>query len=70
MCGFGGGGSQPASRTILAAPDTGASRRRGDLEARLRRLRAGAAADVLTGPMGVPAGPGAAGLTDTLGGTG
>lgn len=50
---------------ILAAPDNREAIAQGDLEARLRRRRAGAAAHVLTGPMGIPSGQG---TTAQLGG--
>lgn len=48
----------PVVAPILAAPSD-AARREGDVEARLRRMRAGAAADVLTTPQGLAAGGGA-----------
>jgi hypothetical protein len=50
----------PAARAI-AAPDNREALMQADLEARIRRRRAGAAANVLTGPMGIP-------VTSTLGG--
>ena len=49
------------SRTPLAAYDNQQAQQQGDIEARLRRRRAGAAADVLTGATGIPA-------TTTMGG--
>jgi len=39
----------------LAARDNTEATRTADIEARLRRRRAGAAADILTGPRGIPA---------------
>lgn len=45
----------------IAAYDNQEATQQADIEARLRRRRAGAAADVLTGPSGIPA-------TRTLGG--
>lgn len=45
----------------VAAIDNSAAIQQADLEARLRRRRAGAAADILTSPVGIPA-------TRTLGG--
>lgn len=45
----------------VAAIDNKEAIQQSDLEARLRKRRAGAAADVLTGPRGIPA-------TPTLGG--
>lgn len=53
--------ASPASR-LIAAPTNAAAIREGDAVARLRRARAGAAADILTSPVGIPA------ATDTLGG--
>ena len=46
----------------IAAFDNSEALAAGDIEARLRRRRAGAAANVLTGPSGIPA-------TPTLGGS-
>ncbi|WP_172600808.1 hypothetical protein [Cereibacter sphaeroides] len=45
----------------VAAVDNSEALAQADIEARLRKRRAGAAADVLTGPTGIPA-------TQTLGG--
>lgn len=45
----------------LASTDNREALAQADLEARLRKRRAGAAADVLTGPAGIPA-------TATMGG--
>lgn len=39
---------------IIAAPDNAEANRQGDIEARLRRRRAGAAANLLTSPTGIP----------------
>lgn len=40
---------------IMADPNGNEASNQADIEARLRRRRAGAAADVLTGPRGIPA---------------
>lgn len=48
-------------RTPLAAYDNQDALKQGNLEARLRRLKAGAAANILTSAVGIPA-------TATLGG--
>lgn len=48
-------------RPQVAAYDNQEATQQADIEARLRRRRAGAAADILTGPMGIPS-------TRTLGG--
>ena len=45
---------QQPSVTRLAAPTSEAARRESDFERILRRSRAGAAADVLTTPLGLP----------------
>lgn len=45
----------------VAMPDNEEAIRQADIEARLRRRRSGAAADVLTSPVGIPS-------TRTLGG--
>ena len=45
----------------VAAYDNTEAQAQGDMEARLRRKRAGAAADILTSPIGIPA-------TKTMGG--
>lgn len=42
------------SMQAIAAPDNAEATRRGSMEARLRRARSGAAANVLTGPSGIP----------------
>lgn len=52
---------KPAVQQI-AATDNAQAYIEADIEQRLRRRRAGAAADVLTGPGGIPA-------TPTMGGT-
>ena len=41
----------------VASYDNAEAQTAGDMEQRLRRRRAGAAADVLTGPGGIPATP-------------
>lgn len=43
----------PAASRI-AAPTSDAAQREGDFERILRRARSGAAADILTGPLGLP----------------
>lgn len=43
-----------AAPTIIPATDNGEANRQATLERSLRRRRAGAAADVLTGPAGIP----------------
>lgn len=49
---------KPAPATpIIAGTDTAEAARMADIEARLRRRRAGAAAHVLTSPTGIPATP-------------
>jgi hypothetical protein len=45
--------SVPAQR--VAASDNTEANQQADIEARLRRLRAGAAANILTGQNGIPA---------------
>lgn len=50
----------PAAQQI-AAYDNSDATKQADIEARLRRRRSGAAADILTGPTGIPS-------TATLGG--
>lgn len=46
----------PDTNPILPAVDNSEAQREADLEASLRRRRAGAAANVLTSPTGIPAG--------------
>ncbi len=46
-----------APRTPVASTDNAEALATARAESRLRRRRAGAAADVLTGPMGIPATP-------------
>lgn len=50
------------SAARVAATDNTEATHQADIEARLRRRRAGAAANVLTGPAGIPA------ATSTMGG--
>jgi len=62
MCIFGGGGGGATAQSRptpvpLAATDNSEAVRTGNLEARIRRRRAGAAANILTGPTGIPASP-------------
>jgi hypothetical protein len=40
---------------LIAAPDNTEAIQQGELEAMLRRRRAGAAANILTSPVGIPA---------------
>ena len=56
-------GMKAQSQPQVAAYDNAEALRQGDLEARLRRRRAGAANDILTSPVGIPAG-----TTATMGG--
>jgi|GEM_PF-1142098 len=44
----------PSVRQIIPAADNGEANREADMEAALRRRRRGAAADILTGPAGIP----------------
>ncbi len=60
MCLFSKAPATPAPAIIPAGTNL-ASKRQGDIEARLRQMRAGAAANILTSPRGIPA-------TSTLGG--
>lgn len=55
------GGSPKIAAPPVAAIDNSEAARQADLESRLRRRRAGAASDILTGPTGIPS-------TATLGG--
>lgn len=50
-----------AARPKIAAVDNGEAIQQGDIEARLRRRRGGAANDILTSAVGIP-------VTRTLGG--
>lgn len=45
----------PAPTPIIAGTDTAEAGMAADIEARLRRRRAGAAANILTSPVGIPA---------------
>ena len=52
------GGKPPTTAMaapIIAAPDNREAIAQGEMEARLRRMRAGAAANILTSPVGIPA---------------
>ncbi len=60
MCLFQKKDAAPAPAIIPAGTNL-ASQRQGDIEARLRKFRAGAAANILTSPRGIPA-------TNTMGG--
>ncbi|MEO1637763.1 MAG: hypothetical protein AAFU41_00780 [Pseudomonadota bacterium] len=46
-----------AAPQVIAAPDNSEATRQADAEARLRRRRRGAAADVLTSASGIPSQP-------------
>jgi len=46
-----------AAAPIIASPGNAESSRQADMEARLRRRRAGAAANVLTSARGIPSTP-------------
>lgn len=50
-----------AAQPKIAAVDNTEAIRQGDMEAKLRRQRGGAARDILTSPIGIP-------VTPTLGG--
>lgn len=57
MCMFGRQSSPaPAAPRMLASTDSREARDQGRLEDALRRRRAGAAANILTSPIGIPAG--------------
>lgn len=43
-----------AAAPIIAAPGSASETQSADIEARLRKRRAGAAADILTSPVGIP----------------
>lgn len=53
-------------KPIIASTDSPEAARAADMAERLRRLRAGAAANILTGPVGIPFQPAA--TTATTGG--
>ena len=61
MCIF--GKTPKVEQPKVAAYDNQEALNQADMEARLRRRRAGAAADVMTSPVGIPSGS-----TPTLGG--
>lgn len=56
MCMFGGAPRMQTMAAPILSAQSEPARREGDMEARLRRMRAGAAADVLTGPQGLGGG--------------
>lgn len=60
MCVFGGPKIPKAAPALIPSTDNGEAQRQADLEAALRRRRAGAAANILTSPVGIPAGTRAA----------
>lgn len=53
MC-IGSTPSVSAAPAIIASTSSNEASQNADIEARLRRRRAGAAANVLTGPLGIP----------------
>ncbi len=57
MCLFRGPSLPDPKPAIFAATDNREASRSASLEAALRRRRAGAAADILTSPVGIPATP-------------
>lgn len=61
MCFFKSPKIQTPAAQQIAAYDNSDATKQADIEARLRRRRSGAAADILTGPTGIPS-------TATLGG--
>jgi len=58
----------PLAATPVAAYDNAQAQAQADMEGRLRRMRAGAAADILTSPLGIPSGRAARPSTPILGG--
>lgn len=56
MCFFRNSSAPPAAPRVLASTDNREARQQGQLEMALRRRRAGAAANVLTSAVGIPAG--------------
>lgn len=56
MC-LGGGSAKIAAPLKIAASDNSEALRQGEIEARLRRRRAGAAANILTSAKGIPGTP-------------
>lgn len=56
MCFFNTPKMPAAGPVVLPSTDNAAAQREADIEAALRRRRAGAAANVLTGPAGIPSG--------------
>lgn len=65
MCMFRSSGPGPAATALTPSADNREAMRLGRLEAALRRRRSGAAANVLTSPVGLPSGQG---VTRTMGG--
>jgi len=49
------GANMSAAQSLIAAPDNREAIEQGRMEMRLRRIRAGAAANILTSPTGIPA---------------
>lgn len=63
MCIFGRSKPKTPPPQPIAQPDNAEATRRAGMEARVRRMRAGAAANVLTSPDGIPSA-----TTSTMGG--
>lgn len=57
MCVFDKPKMPVAAQQVIATPGNAEASRQADLEARLRRRRAGAAANVLTSARGIPSTP-------------
>lgn len=49
-----GSAQASAAAPIIAAPGSASETQSADIEARLRKRRSGAAADILTSPVGIP----------------
>jgi hypothetical protein len=54
MCIFGQKSAPAPARQAVAMPDNAEATRQAGMEARIRRARSGAAANVLTSPDGIP----------------
>jgi len=57
MCGLGGGGNSSAAAPLIASTSSREAVDQGEIQARMRRARAGAAAQILTSPTGIPSTP-------------
>lgn len=55
MCNIGGSRTPNVAAQVVATPDGAEATRRGTIEGLRRRRRAGVAANILTGPAGIPA---------------